>query len=192
MCSSDLRRCPKPNLVIIADKIQLYPESLYTDGLKLITVPTRRLGTAQLPPMIKSLNYLNNILAKIEANHLGYQEAIMLNEQGNVAECTGDNIFIAHKGRILTPASSAGALRGITRDSVLEIAKELGVELVECDMTRYDLWIADECFLTGSAAELIPVTEIDGRRVGNGKPGPLFAKFLKAFRSRVATQGTML
>jgi branched-chain amino acid aminotransferase len=181
--------CDQPNVVIIADKIQLYPENFYTDGLKIITVPTRRINPAALPPMVKSLNYLNNILAKIEAQHSGYLEAIMLNDQGYVAECTGDNIFLIIKGELFTPPFSAGALKGITRQTAIEIADELGVKIHQGNMTRYDVWNAEECFLTGTAAEVIPVVEVDGRIIGSGRPGEITNRFIQNFRKRVATDG---
>ena len=186
------RSCNNPQLIIIADQIQLYPKNYYTDGLKLMTAPSRRINPAALPPMIKSLNYLNNILAKIEAIQHGYEEALMLNDQGYIAECTGDNVFAVHRGKLLTPLSSSGALIGITRQVVIDIAIESGCELVECNLTRYDLWNADECFLTGTAAEIIPVVEIDGRKIGQGKPGELTAKFLEIFHQRVRSDGTPL
>ncbi|MEN8724931.1 MAG: branched-chain-amino-acid transaminase [Lentimonas sp.] len=187
-----IKNCDTPQLIIIADTIQLYPKEFYENGLKIITVPTRRCNPAALPPTVKSLNYLNNILAKIEAQHLGYHEAIMLNDQGYVAECTGDNVFIIHKGVLITPSASAGALKGITRDTALEIADELGIPWHEANMTRYDVWVADELFLTGTAAEIIPIVEVDARPIGNGKPGPITARFLESFRRRVVSEGTML
>lgn len=178
-----------PNLVIIADTIKLYPDSYYTDGLKIITVPTRRINPAALPPMVKSLNYLNNILAKIEAMNSGFLEALMLNDQGYVAECTGDNIFAIRDRKLFTPPTYSGALKGITRDVVLSIAVELGIPVVEEEMTRYDFWVAEECFLTGTAAEIIPVVEIDARPIGPGTPGAITRRFLEAFRDRVARDG---
>ena len=184
--------CPKPTIFIIASKISLYPQEHYDNGLAIVTVPTRRISPAALPPTIKSLNYLNNILGKIEAKQFGALEAIMLNEQGYVAECTADNVFIVHKGVIITPGASQGALKGITRDSVIDIAKELGVPLRETDMTRYDIWCADECFLTGSGAEVIPVVKLDGRVIGQGKPGPITRRVLESFRKRVLTEGTRI
>lgn len=186
------KTCPRPSIICIADKISLYPEALYTSGMKIITSPTRRMSPAALPPMVKSLNYLNNVLAKIEAQQHGYHECIMLNEQGYVAECTGDNIFLVHKGRLITPASHSGALVGITRQAVLEVARELGLELVETQVTRYDVWNAEECFLTGTAAEVIPVIEVDARTIGTGKPGPTTGRILEAFRKRVAKDGTRI
>ena len=187
-----IKNCDQPQLIIIADTIQLYPQEFYENGLKIITVPTRRCNAAALPPTVKSLNYLNNILAKIEAQHLGYHEAIMLNDQGYVAECTGDNIFVVHKGELITPASSAGALKGITRSTALSIADDLGMTWREATLTRYDIWVADELFLTGTAAEIIPIVEVDARPIGCGKPGPITAKFLERFRKLVCKDGTML
>lgn len=184
--------CPKPSIFIIADKIALYPKEHYEKGLEIVTVATRRMNPAALSPAIKSLNYLNNILAKIEARQAGALEAIMLNDQGFVAECTGDNVFIVHKGKILTPSAQQGALKGITRDAIFEIAKEIGVPIEEHDMTRYDVWNADEVFLTGTGAEVIPVVKLDGREIGNAKPGPVFAKVLAAFRRRVLVEGTRI
>jgi branched-chain amino acid aminotransferase len=186
------KTCPKPSIICIADKITLYPEALYTTGMKIITAATRRISPAALPPMIKSLNYLNNILAKMEALQHGYHECIMLNDQGYVAECTGDNIFLIHKGRLLTPASHAGALIGITRQVALEVAEQLGLKLCETNLTRYDVWNSDECFLTGTAAEVIPVIEVDGRTIGNGKPGPMTARILESFRKKVSKEGTRI
>ena len=186
------RNCPRPSIICIADKINLYPAALYTEGMRIITSPTRRISPAALPPMIKSLNYLNNILAKIEAQQHGFHECLMLNEQGFVAECTGDNIFLVHKGRLLTPASHAGALIGITRQVSMEIARELGLEVVETNLTRYDVWNAEECFLTGTAAEVIPVIEVDARVIGTGKPGPITGRILEAFRRKAASEGTRI
>ena len=187
-----IKNCDAPQLIIIADKIQLYPEEFYEQGLRIITVPTRRINPAALPPTVKSLNYLNNILAKIEAQHLGYHEAIMLNDQGYIAECTGDNVFVILKGELITPAASAGALKGITRDTALSIAEELGIPWREANLTRYDVWVAEELFLTGTAAEIVPIVEVDARPIGDGKPGPITAKFLDCFRRRVVADGTML
>ena len=184
--------CPKPSVFIIADKIALYPPEYYTSGLSIVTVPTRRLGAGALPPMVKSLNYLNNILAKIEARQAGALEAIMLNDAGFVAECTGDNVFMVHKGRLLTPAAQQGALRGITRDAIFSIAQSLSLPIEEHDLTRYDLWNADECFLTGTGAEVIPVVKLDGREIGDGKPGPVTNRVLAEFHRRVLIEGTKI
>lgn len=186
------KSCSKPSLIIIADKIQLYPEAFYEKGLKIITVATRRSSPAMLPPMIKSLNYVNNILAKIEAQHSGYEEAIMLDDAGFVAECTGDNVFLIHKGVLFTPPPSTGALKGITRAAAMDIAEGLGIKVVEKNLTRYDVWIADELFLTGTAAEVIPVVEVDGRMIGGGAPGEITGRILEVFRKKVTEDGTML
>ncbi len=184
--------CTKPTVFIIADRINLYPPDTYSTGLSIVTVPTRRVSPAALPPAVKSLNYLNNILAKIEARQAGALEAVMLNEQGFVAECTGDNIFIIHKGRLLTPAVQEGALRGVTRDTICDIARDLELPLTETHLTRYDFWNADECFLTGTAAEVIPVVKLDGRLIGAGKPGPVGHRILAEFHRRVLTEGTRI
>jgi branched-chain amino acid aminotransferase len=184
--------CEKPTVFIIASKISLYPQEYYDNGLSIVTVPTRRISPDMLPPTIKSLNYLNNILAKIEARQAGALEAIMLNAQGLVAECTADNIFAIHKGEILTPAASAGALKGITRGTVFDIAKELGIPLREADLTRYDIWCADECFLTGTGAEVIAVVKLDSRVIGTGKPGPITGRVLASFRQKVLVEGTRI
>ncbi len=184
--------CPKPTLFIIASRISLYPQEHYDNGLAIVTVPTRRISPAALPPTVKSLNYLNNILGKIEARQFGALEAIMLNDQGYVAECTADNIFAIHKGAIMTPAASQGALKGITRGAVFDIAAELGVPIREADMTRYDIWCADECFLTGTGAEIVPVSKLDGRLIGDGRPGTITRDIMKAFRRRVLVEGTRI
>lgn len=164
-------RCKNPSVVIIAGKIQLYPPELYQKGMEIITVPTVRNLHSALNPAIKSLNYLNNILAKIEANNGGCEEAILLNAEGYVSECTGDNLFIVKQGKLMTPPLSAGALYGITRGVVITMATEAGLEVSEPNLTRYDVFNADECFLTGSGAELVPVVKVDGRVIGTGKPG---------------------
>jgi len=184
--------CGPAGVIIIADNIQLYPEELYETGLKIITVPTRRINAAALPPAVKSLNYLNNILAKIEAKKVGFQEALMLNDKGEIAECTGDNVFVYSKGVLYTPPLDAGSLRGITRGTVMDIAEELGVELREQALTRYDLWTAEECFLTGTAAEVIPCVEVDHRSVGSGQPGEMTKRFISRFREKVTTDGQLI
>lgn len=166
-------RCKNPSVVIIAGRIQLYPPELYERGMEIVTVATTRNHHNAVNPAIKSLNYLNNVLAKIEANVAGVEEAIMLNSQGYVAECTGDNIFIVRRGVLHTPALHAGALYGITRGVVLGLAREAGVPVAESTLTRFDLYVADECFLTGTGAEIVPVVKIDGRKIGPGIPGPL-------------------
>jgi branched-chain amino acid aminotransferase len=175
-------RCKRGSVIIIAGKIQLYPAELYETGMEIVTVPTVRSLHSALNPAIKSLNYLNNILAKIEANNAGVEEAIMLNAEGYVAECTGDNIFIIKGGKFYTPPLSAGALYGITRQTVIDLAQAAGYAVAEPNLTRYDLFNADECFLTGSGAEIIPVTKIDGRVIGNGKPGPITRKLVADYR----------
>jgi branched-chain amino acid aminotransferase len=179
----DPRRCRRPSVVIIADTITLYPAHFYTTGLELVTVATRRTPTWALDPRIKSLNYLNNILAKLEAQQAGVLEAVMLNGEGYVAECTADNIFFVRQGQLCTPSTAAGALQGITRDSVLEVAQALGVPTTEGFFTRYDLYTADECFITGTGAEIIPVTRIDSRTIGAGSPGPLTAQLRLGFET---------
>ena len=186
------KNCKNPQVIIIADKIALYPKEFYTQGLRIITSPTRRINPAALPPMVKSLNYLNNIMAKADAGLAGCLEAMMLNDQGYVAECTGDNIFLRHKDRWATPPFHAGALKGITRGAVLEIMAERGIACHETNITRYEVWTADEIFLTGTAAELIPVVEVDGRKIGTGQPGEDTLKLLDAFQDRVTRDGTML
>lgn len=182
-------RCKKPSVIIIAGKIQLYPPSLYKRGMDIITVATTRNLHSALNPAIKSLNYLNNILAKIEANNGGCEEAIMLNTEGFVAECTGDNIFIAKAGKLFTPPLSAGALYGITRQTVIELAEESGVKVTEPNLTRYDLFNADECFLTGTGAEIIPIVKIDGRVIGDGKPGPMTKSLVTKYRTLTNASG---
>lgn len=178
-------RCKDPSVIIIADTIQLYPPELYENGMEIVTVATTRNLHGALNPAIKSLNYLNNILAKIEANNAGCEEAIMLNAQGFVAECTGDNIFILKDGRLLTPPLSSGALYGITRATVIDLARDAGITVSEPNLTRYDLYIADECFLTGTGAEIIPVVKADDRVIGTGKPGPITRRLREAYHALV-------
>ena len=183
-------RCKNPTIFIIADRIELYPEEAYRKGLKLITASTQRTNPAAVSPSIKSLNYLNNILAKIEAVNAGSVEAIMLNAQGHVAECTGDNIFIVRGGKLETPPVSAGALIGITRQVVIELAARRKIAVSEPNLTRYDLTTADEVFLTGTAAEIVPVSSIDGRIIGSGRPGLLTLKLTEDFRKLTRSEGT--
>ncbi len=178
----DPNRCSNPQVIIITDHIALYPEEYYRDGLSIITVSTIRNHPAALSPRIKSLNYLNNILAKIEGLQAGCIEALMLNHKGEVAECTGDNIFIVRNGRLLTPPNEAGILEGITRDAVIGLAREAGLEVVEVPLTKHDVYIADECFLTGTAAEIVPVVKVDSRTIGTGKPGPITRDLMDRFR----------
>lgn len=186
----DPANCSEPTIFIIADKITLYPEKLYTEGLEVITVATRRNMPDALSPNIKSLNYLNNIMAKLEAKRAGVPEAIMLNAQGYVVECSGDNIFVIKNGIVSTPPASAGALKGVTRNAAIELIKnKLKLEFKEELITTYDLYCADECFLTGTAAETIPVVKIDGRVIGEGKPGKVTLKLFKEFRSLTRSTG---
>jgi branched-chain amino acid aminotransferase len=182
-------RCKHPSVIVIADKIQLYPVEMYERGLDIITVPTVRNLHSALNPAIKSLNYLNNILAKIEANQGGCEEAIMLNSEGYVSECTGDNVFILKAGQMFTPPLSAGALYGITRGVVIDLAKQQGIAVSEPNLTRYDMFNADECFLTGTGAELIPVVKIDGRVIGNGKPGPVTKSLVEKYKALTKVSG---
>jgi branched-chain amino acid aminotransferase len=184
--------CAKPSVFVIASKISLYPQEHYDNGLSIVTVPTRRINPAALPSTVKSLNYLNNILGKIEAKQFGALEGIMLNDQGYIAECTADNIFTVHRGEIHTPAASQGALKGVTRGTIFDVANELGVPIRESNLTRYDVWCADECFLTGTGAEVIPVVKLDGREIGNGKPGLITQRVLESFRRRVLVEGVRL
>jgi branched-chain amino acid aminotransferase len=181
--------CKNPSIIIIADKIQLYPAEYYKRGLEIITVPTVRNLHSALNPAIKSLNYLNNVMAKIEALNGGCEEAIMLNAQGFVSECTGDNIFAVKGGHLSTPPLSAGALYGITRATVMDLARESGLNASEHDLTRYDLFNADECFLTGTGAEIISVVKIDGRVIGKGRPGPVTAKLIKRYGELTKSTG---
>ncbi len=183
----DPASCIKPTVIIIVGDIQLYPEEFYKKGVKIVTASTRRIPPECLDPRIKSLNYLNNILAKIEARRSGAMEALMLTTQGLVAECTADNIFVIKEGRLVTPLPCKGALDGITRRTVFEIARARGVECDEADLCQYDLYAADECFMTGTGAELVPVVEIDDRMVADGKPGPLTLSLIEDFRKLVAT-----
>jgi branched-chain amino acid aminotransferase len=182
-------KCPRATVVIIADKIQLYPPEYYERGLDIITVATTRNLHSALNPAIKSLNYLNNILAKIEALNGGCEEAIMLNAEGFVAECTGDNIFIVKGDRLLTPPLSAGALYGITRSVVMDLGRGQGLEVGEPNLTRHDMFNADECFLTGTGAEIIPVVKIDGRVIGAGKPGAVTRKLEGEYRKLTQVSG---
>jgi branched-chain amino acid aminotransferase len=178
----DPRKTTDPQVIIITDKIALYPPELYEDGLKIITAATTRNHPNAVNPRIKSLNYLNNILGKIEATQAGCLEALMLNHKGEVAECTGDNVFVVQHGRIHTPSSDSGILEGITRAAVIELARAAGYEVIERTMDRLDVFKADECFLTGTAAELIPVVECDGRVIGDGRPGPITRELRERFQ----------
>lgn len=181
----DPNKTSNPQIIIIADSISLYPAEFYDKGLSIITASTIRNHPAALSPRIKSLNYLNNIMAKIEGLQAGCVEALMLNHKGEVAECTGDNIFIVKNGTLLTPPKDAGILEGITRNAVMELAVDAGIPVEEKAMTRHDVFVADECFLTGSAAEVIPVVKIDSRPIKDGQVGPITKKLLAAFKTMI-------
>jgi branched-chain amino acid aminotransferase len=182
-------QCPKPSIIIIASTISLYPAERYEKGLSLITCATRRPTPASLSPRVKSLNYLNNVMAKIEALQAGCEEGIMLNEQGYVAECTGDNVFVIKKGIVNTPPTSSGALDGITRRAVMDLLFSLGIQCREEVMTRHEIYTADECFLTGTAAEVIPAVSLDRRNIGDGKPGPITMRLVEAFTKMANSEG---
>jgi branched-chain amino acid aminotransferase len=183
-------QCKNPSVIIIAATIALYHEDFYRKGLSIVTVATRRSNPASLNPAVKSLNYLNNVMARIEANLASADEALMLNDAGNVAECTADNVFIIKHGQIFTPPTTAGALEGITRSVVSDIAGEFDIKVIEADFTRHDIFVADECFLTGTAAEIVPVVKADGRIIGNGKPGPITTRIIARFREMTHQTGT--
>lgn len=185
-------KCPEAFVICIADAISLYPEWCYRDGLTVVTASTRRNLTEALNPRIKSLNYLNNILAKIEGQAAGAQEALMLNQEGYVVECSGDNIFIVQDGRLLTPPTLVGALDGITRAVTLKLAEDIGIPTQETIFTRYDIYTSDECFLTGTAAEIVPAVSLDQRLIGDGKPGPVTRMLIQAFRNMTKSSGTPL
>lgn len=185
-------RCPVASVIIIAATIQLYPPEAYERGMTVVTVATRRMAPAALSPAVKSLNYLNNIMAKVEANMCKADEGLMLNEEGYVAECTGDNVFIVKRGEIFTPPIYAGSLRGITWQAVLDIAAELGLKVNVGNLTRYDLYTADEFFLTGTAAEVIAAVKLDNRPIGDGKPGPITNQIIKRFRELTQSTGTAI
>lgn len=184
--------CPKATVFIIASKITLYSQDKYENGLHVVTCATRRIPHGALSPMVKSLNYLNNVLAKIEAQQAGAGEGLMLNEQGYVAECTGDNVFTVKNGRIFTPPISSGALAGVTRSVVFELAAGLGISISEPEMTRYDIFTADECFLTGTAAEVIPVVRLDNRVIGSGSPGPVTKRLISSFHELTVASGAVI
>lgn len=183
-------RCTKASIVVIASTISLYPEEKYETGLILATCSTRRPPHDTISPSVKSLNYLSNVMAKVEALAAGAEEGVMLNTEGYVAECTGDNIFVVKKGVIYTPTVASGSLDGITRKAVIELAVEAGFDLREVQMSRYDMYTADELFLTGTAAEVVPVAEYDKRTIGSGKTGPVTKQLIEAFRKLVQTTGT--
>jgi len=181
----DPTKTSDPQVIIITDHIQLYPKEMYENGLAIITASTIRNHSAALSPRIKSLNYLNNIMAKIEGLQAGCVEALMLNAKGEVAECTGDNIFLIKRGKLLTPSNDAGILEGITREAVIEIAQKAGIEVLQIPLTKHDVYIADEVFLTGSAAEIIPVIKVDSRIIGEGKPGPITKDLTNRFHQLI-------
>lgn len=181
----DPSSCARPSVIIIVGDIQMYPDEYYEKGVAIITSSSRRMPSDCLDPRIKSLNYLNNIMAKLEARQAGCLEAVMLNGEGFVAECTGDNIFIVKNNELLTPAPHHGALDGITMQTVLELAESIGIKTHQTTLTRYDLYNADECFVTGTGAEIIPVSRIDGRVIGEGKPGNVMRRLVKVFREIV-------
>jgi len=175
--------CPKPTVIIIASTIALYPKEAYEKGLAVITCATRRVAPGAFSPMIKSLNYLNNIMARLEALHAGAEEGLMLNEQGFIAECTADNIFILKKGILQTPSTSCGALAGISRAVAMRLALDMGLEVKEVPMTCYDVYTAEECFLTGTAAEIVPVVSLDRRKISSGQPGRITKRLMERFRT---------
>ena len=183
-------QCKSPSVIIIVATIALYHADFYRKGLSIVTVATRRSNPASLNPAVKSLNYLNNVMARIEANLASADEALMLNDAGNVAECTADNVFIIKHGHVFTPPITAGALQGITRSVVFDIGKEFNIKVTEANLTRHDIFVADECFLTGTAAEIVPVVKADGRIIGNGKPGPITLRIIERFREMTHKTGT--
>jgi branched-chain amino acid aminotransferase len=179
----DAHLCSNPQVIIITDFIALYPAEFYEKGLEIVTASTLRNHPAALNPRIKSLNYLNNILAKIEGMQAGCVEALMLNHKGEVCECTGDNLFLVSRGRLLTPPTDAGILEGITRAAIIELARAIEMPVGEIALTRHDVYVADECFLTGSAAEVVPVVKVDSRVIGDGKPGPVTRDLSRRFHN---------
>jgi branched-chain amino acid aminotransferase len=181
----DPNKCARPSIIIITDAIALYPKEMYEKGLEIMTSSVPRVAPAALSPRIKSMNYLNNIMAKIEGLQAGCVEALMLNHKGDLAECTGDNIFLVRKGEIFTPSADAGILEGVTRNAIIELARDMGLKVHEVTLTKYDAYVADECFLTGSGAEVIAVVKIDGRVIGGGKPGPVTKELLVRFHQLV-------
>ena len=188
----DPDKCPTPSIIIIADKIVLYPPKFYEEGLEIVTVSIRRNYAEAINPRIKSLNYLNNILAKIEGKQAGAEEVLMLNAEGYVVECSGDNIFWVKNEVLVTPPVHMGILEGVTRNSVIDLAREAGMQVEERVFTRHDLYIADEIFLTGTAAEVIPVVKVDQRVIGDGQPGKVTQKLIAAFRQFANNYGTLI
>jgi len=185
----DPRKCPRATVAVIAESIQLYPEEAYVRGLRAVTATVRKIRPDMLSPQVKSLNYLNNILARIEANQAGANEAIMLSADGYVTECTADNIFIVREDELQTPPAFLGILRGVTRDTVLDIARRLEIHATESVFTIHDVYTADECFLTGTAAEVAPLVEVDGRAIGDGRPGAVTKRLIAAFSALVQAEG---
>ncbi|MFO0815849.1 MAG: branched-chain-amino-acid transaminase [Gemmatales bacterium] len=181
----DARKCEVPSLIVIADTISLYPKECYEIGLNVATVATMRNHPAATNARVKSLNYLNNVMARMEATLSNCQEALMLNHKGEVSECSGDNIFLVKRGEIYTPGIDAGILEGITRQCVIDLARKAGLKVHECALSRFDVFVADECFLTGTAAEIVPVATVDGRTIGTGKAGPVTRKLLAAYKELV-------
>jgi branched-chain amino acid aminotransferase len=181
----DARKCEVPSLIVIADTISLYPKECYEVGLNVATVATMRNHPAATNARVKSLNYLNNVMARMEATLSNCQEALMLNHKGEISECSGDNIFLVKRGEILTPGIDAGILEGITRQCVIDLARQAGLKVHECALSRFDVFVADECFLTGTAAEIVPVATVDGRTIGTGKAGPVTKKLLAAYKELV-------
>lgn len=188
----DPRKCPRPAIIIIADEIKLYPQEIYENGMKLIIASTRKNSPDALSPRIKSLNYLNNILGKLEAINAGCAEAVMLDRHGYITECTSENIFLVKSGKLFTPTAVVGILEGITRSVVMELCERANLEVNMSFLTAHDLYVADECFVTGTGAELIPVVDLCGRPIGTGKPGPVTTKLLEDFRNLTQTEGTAI
>lgn len=186
----DPRKCPKATVIVIASTISLYPEEMYVKGLEIATVPTQRFNVGSWNARVKSLNYLNNIMAKIEGHQIGVPEVLMLDSNGYVVECSADNFFLVKDGELFVPPQFLGALRGITRDAMIELAKKRGITVREEVFTRYEVWTADECFLTGTAAEALPVVKVDGREIGDGKPGPVAKMLIADYKAIVAKDGT--
>lgn len=185
----DPYNCSKPSVIVIVEKLAIYPKELYESGLEIVSVGSRRNAPDALSPKLKSLNYLNNILVKIEAHLSGASEALMMNSQGYVAECSADNIFIVKGNQVITPPGYIGALEGITREAIMEMAEGLGYEVKEEPFTRHDVYVADEVFLTGTAAEVIAVVKVDGRQIGDGTPGETTKALLSEFRKQVIADG---
>lgn len=186
----DPRKCKRASVVIIVDTIQLYPKDAYERGLRAIAATTRKTRPDALSPQAKTLNYLNNIMARVEANLAGVDEAIMLTSDGYVSECSADNLFIVRRGEVWTPPAYLGILKGVTRDAVMGLAREVGLPMLERVFTLHDIYTADECFLTGTGAEVGPVVEVDGRRIAEGRPGPISLRLIAAFRELVTREGT--